>query len=80
MSKISHKKCYGTMLPTGSHHDHQGKSLSLNDTTPMGMMPPHRVVHVDMEQWDDCIQCPEFSHCYKLCMAKITVEGVNNNE
>ena len=56
MNQILHKDCYGTMLPAGSYHDHQGKAFKLEDTTLTGMLAPHRRVHLDMEQWDHRIQ------------------------
>ena len=34
-----------------------------------------RSIEADIEQWDDCQQCPEFDSCYKLCLAKVTLES-----
>jgi hypothetical protein len=34
-----------------------------------------REVGVDISQWDDCVACPEFEHCYRLCMARVAMEA-----
>ena len=41
-----------------------------------GMTRGDRKIQADIEQWDDCQQCPEFDSCYKLCLAKVTLESV----
>ena len=27
------------------------------------------------QEWDDCLACPEFENCYKLCMGKLSLEA-----
>jgi hypothetical protein len=31
------------------------------------------LVKADISEWDDCLKCPEFEHCYKFCMAKLAL-------
>jgi len=51
-----------------------GKVFSLRVTGPQGMHAPHRQVVTDLREWDDCLACPEFEHCYRLCTAKLALE------
>ena len=39
-----------------------------------GLTRADRSINTDMAQWDDCLACHEFDHCYKLCMAKLALE------
>jgi hypothetical protein len=78
MAKIEqHKHCYGTMFHDSLHFSVNGKmegkvfSFELDSA---GLARSTRSVKADMVQWDDCLSCPEFEHCYKLCMAKLTLE------
>ena len=34
-----------------------------------------RSIKIDVDEWDDCRQCPEFDSCYKLCVARVTLES-----
>ena len=40
-----------------------------------GMYRGERTFGADMKEWDDCVACPEFEHCYKLCAAKMELEA-----
>ena len=40
-----------------------------------GLMRAGRNIQTDIAEWDDCIACPEFEHCYELCMAKLALEN-----
>jgi len=76
-----HKACYGTMFPDPFHPEDdrkkRGKVFSLHEVGPYGMSAPHRQVVTDLHEWDDCLACPEFEHCYRLCTAKLAlVEAV----
>jgi hypothetical protein len=57
----------------------QGKVFSLTAISPAGMFPLRRRVNIDLQQWDDCLKCPEFDHCYRLCLAKFTLEEAVGN-
>jgi len=73
-----HKACYGTMFHDTLHftanESMKGKVFSFElDTT--GLARSDRKVIADIEEWDDCLECPEFDHCYRYCMAKLTLEA-----
>ena len=76
--KPEHKPCYGTMFHDTLHFDTnqamKGKVFSF-ELDSMGLGRSDRLVKADITQWDDCLECPEFDHCYKFCMAKLTLEG-----
>lgn len=80
---VRHKSCYGTMLPEpfpteqqpeSERPEYRGKVFSLEAITPAGMMPQRRWVVTNLDEWDDCLQCPEFGSCYKLCMARLQLQ------
>ena len=52
----------------------KGKVFSF-ELDAVGLARSDRLVKADLEEWDDCLECPEFDHCYKLCMAKLTLGG-----
>lgn len=73
-----HKPCYGTMFHDTLHFTTNeamnGKVFSFElDTT--GLARSDRNVIAKIEEWDDCLECPEFDHCYKYCMARLTLEA-----
>ena len=77
MGTREHKDCYGTMF-----HD----TLQFQENVPMrgkvfsfeldrsGLSRSSRRVGVDALEWDDCLDCQEFEHCYKLCMARLLLQ------
>lgn len=71
-----HKSCYGTMfhdtLHSNANEEMKGKVFSFELDT-MGLARSDRSVKADMAEWDDCLACIEFEHCYKLCLAKLTL-------
>ncbi|WP_299691807.1 hypothetical protein [uncultured Tateyamaria sp.] len=54
--------------------DMQGKVFSFELDT-AGLARSERSIRTNIAEWDDCIACPEFDHCYKLCMAKLALES-----
>ena len=77
MTEITHKHCFGTMMP-GVRHSQEtmqaaGKAFRICET-PSGLACPDRCVEVDIDEWDDCQNCPEFENCYKLCTAKLILK------
>jgi hypothetical protein len=78
-SQNDHNKCYGTMLPSVSVPEADvpvsGKVFSYELTRAGGAFFSHRKVSVNMAEWDDCLKCPEFDHCYKLSMGRCTLEA-----
>jgi hypothetical protein len=78
MQQNNHKRCYGTMFPSilvvEANRVVSGKVFSFEFVQP-GMIISERKTAIKMQEWDDCLECPEFEHCYKLCMAKIALES-----
>lgn len=77
MDERGHKACYGTMLPARvdgpAGESFRGKAVSLTLIATDGVTS--RQVEVNYEEWDDCLRCPEFDHCYKLCSARIALQS-----
>ena len=79
MSDSQEKECYGTMFPDALHFidnkPNSGKVFKFElDKAGYGTGPGQRSdrkIEVDIDEWRDCIQCPAFEHCYKLCMAQM---------
>ena len=73
-----HKHCYGTMFHDSLHFEMndkmQGKVFAFELDT-AGLVRSQKSVQTDIAEWDDCVACPEFAHCYKLCMAKLALEA-----
>ncbi len=73
-----HKACYGTMFHDTLHFtankDMKGKVFSF-ELGSLGLVRSNHLVHADISEWDDCLACPEFDHCYKFCMAKLALES-----
>ena len=82
MPTADHRPCYGTIFPEPRHADSvgqmRGKVFSLQAVTPAGMLPQIRTVAADLSQWDDCLECPEFPHCYQFCMARLALATAIN--
>jgi hypothetical protein len=69
------------MLPQGHPHYHgDGKVFKLHEVGSVGMEARARVVKPDLAEWDDCLACEEFTHCYQLCMARLALETIVNHE
>jgi hypothetical protein len=73
-----HKACNGTMFHDTLHFEPnqqmKGKVFSF-EFRPMGLGRPDPLVKANIFEWDDCLACLEFDHCYKLCMAKLALEA-----
>ncbi len=73
-----HKSCYGTMfhdtLHFAANEEMKGKVFSFELDT-AGLARSDRQVMAKIEEWDDCLECPEFDHCYRYCMARLTLEA-----
>ncbi len=79
MPKHDHKKCYGTMFPPILRLEADkivsGKVFSLGIVRAGGAWASHRRVAANMQEWNDCLECPEFEHCYKLCTGRLALEA-----
>ena len=73
-----HKSCYGTMFHETLHFaenkEMKGKVFSF-ELDGVGLGRSSRSIDANIAEWDDCLACPEFDHCYKLCMAKMALEA-----
>ena len=71
-----HKACYGTMFHDTLHFQTnkamKGKVFGF-ELDAIGLGRSDRLVAADISEWDDCLDCPEFEHCYKFCMAKLAL-------
>jgi hypothetical protein len=52
-----------------------GKVFTIELRRVGGMFVLDRRISVNMEEWDDCLACPEFEACYKLGLGKVTLEA-----
>ncbi len=78
MTKLrQHRNCYGTMFHDSLHYSvnekMQGKVFSF-ELNSAGLARSARTFQSDIGQWDDCLACLEFDHCYKFSMAKLALE------
>lgn len=86
MSELNHKQCFGKMFPDDLHLKHnapnEGKVFTVQLNTVGGVIAAlaDRSISVDVDEWDDCQQCPEFESCYKLCLARVTLESAIVNQ
>lgn len=77
MNQTHHQECFGTMFPDVLHVENdrpqRGKVFSLLLKRAGGMYRCNREVTADIEQWDQCRNCPEFDNCYQLSTAKLSL-------
>jgi hypothetical protein len=57
----------------------QGKVFAF-ELDSVGLARSKRSIYANIAEWDDCIACPEFEHCYRLCMAKLALETSISNK
>jgi len=82
METTKHKECYGAMFPDALHFREnepvKGKvfTYELDSTGGMYARRSERNYSANTQEWDDCLKCPEFEHCYKFCMAQMALESV----
>lgn len=73
-----HKACYGTMFHDTLHfknnEEMKGKVFSF-ELDSIGLGRSNRLRKANTSEWDDCLECSEFDHCYKFCMAKLALES-----
>lgn len=79
MSNAEHKPCYGQMFPSTLHlasdRPVSGKVFSFLLRTAGGTFRSDREVAANVQEWDDCVACPEFDPCYRLGLGKVTLEA-----
>ncbi len=71
--------CYGTLFPSlldlPEDRPASGKVFTVLMKRAGGMWRSSRSITADTERWDECQQCPDFEGCYKLSMAKLTLDS-----
>ena len=84
MSKVKHKDCFGTIFPESfqlrTDKPIKGKVFTAVRQSAGGLIRVGERIEADIEEWDDCQQCPEFESCYKLCLAKVAFESAVASE
>ena len=68
------KTCYGKMLPDFAQEHlnerNHGKAFSvLVESGGIGVQG--RTLIAKPDEWEDCLQCPDYRTCYDLSMAKL---------
>jgi len=76
---MNHKSCYGAMFPADmvrpkTSRRVDGKVFGYKQTLAGGITIATQETYFNGEQWDDCLACPEFENCYRLCLAKLTFD------
>ena len=83
MSKRDHKACYGTMFHETLHFSEntpmRGKVFSF-ELDRAGLGRSGRSIDANISEWDDCLDCEEFEHCYRFCMAKLLLQAAIERE
>ena len=78
MENEKHKDCYGAMFPDILHPEQDkptsGKVFSYELVRAGSLFRSDRQVSVNQDQWADCVQCPEFEHCYLLSMGRVALQ------
>ena len=76
---MTNKSCYGTMFPPDlirpqMNRHVSGKVFAYENRLPGGIGDAHRETFVNRDEWDDCVACEEFEHCYRLSLAKLAFD------
>ena len=83
MTKRDHKPCYGTMFHEVLHIQEntqmKGKVFAF-ELDRKGLARSDRTIKADIDEWDDCLECEEFDHCYKFCIAKLLLQDAIERE
>jgi hypothetical protein len=83
MTARIHKSCYGTMFHDVLHFQEnasmKGKVFAF-ELDRIGLGRSGRNIQADIVEWDDCLECEEFDHCYKFCTAKLLLQDAIERE
>ncbi|HKI17388.1 MAG TPA: hypothetical protein VKA15_05890 [Isosphaeraceae bacterium] len=83
MTDHHHPECYATMFPDvlrlSEDRPTAGKVFTVLLQRAGGMWRCNRTVTANMQQWDECQECPDFDGCYKFSMAKLALESAIQN-
>ena len=77
-ASANHKSCYGQMFPDLSNvapnRHTEGKAFRAQIKA-FGVAIAEQTIEADIGQWDDCRHCPEFEHCWRLCMSRAVLQS-----
>ncbi len=70
-------ECYGKMFPAVIEMAHNkavlGKVFGYRVDYP-GQVAINQVASVNLEEWQRCLECPEFDGCYRLSTGTLLME------
>jgi deferrochelatase/peroxidase EfeB len=66
---------FPSILPLEADKTVSGKVFSFEIVRAGGTFVSYRRVATNMQEWNDCLECPEFEHCYQLCMGRLALEA-----
>ena len=74
---LQHRDCYGCMFPDLSMggNELKGHVFSIEFAPVVGMLKPHAEARANVEEWDNCRKCEEFSHCLDFSTAKLAFQA-----
>jgi len=71
------RTCYGKMFPDVIHlvdnEEVTGRVFGYRVDRP-GVAVTNRSAAVNKEEWQRCVECPEFEGCYRLSIGTVLVE------
>lgn len=67
---MTHKDCYGSMFPSVLIHfsmdqNVAGKVFGYERPLVGGTCLGNAEIRINEQEWDECLGCEEFEHCYK---------------
>lgn len=78
MSPRQHRECYGRIMPDFHrlrfNRRTEGKAFSVY-VEKIGVTTQTRELTFKADEWDECIECPEYRTCFDLSLAKLSLHG-----
>ncbi len=72
---MDHKSCYGNLYPSLLDSPYsetvRGKVFSFELAAIGHTYFSRREIAVDLKEWDECLACPEFPHCFQLSSGRL---------
>ena len=72
-----HRECYGRIFPdldTGSNEP-KGHVFGIKFSPAIGMVRPRAEAQVNIEEWEECLKCEEFTHCLDLGTSRLVLQA-----
>jgi hypothetical protein len=73
----THQECYGHLYRTELTHGNAQETVGAvfhRNASQAGMATLSPRIDVDLDAWDACRECPEFSGCLQLSASKLLIE------